>query len=223
MKVFSDILPAEFGVILLIFALILTISPYASGHDFGIFNIPDFSPKTCKTLKLAGPLSLIIAILLHIKLPFCDVPIYKMVTDANACGTIEEDYIITPSKPKKCSDSSFPQVGWRYTEETTGSSGWIGGGHSDVDYCNTLANSFITGRSISSSHNVETVTSRSEERWSGTFGRTRQYNYHCTVKVSWEPIYEERLDGNVCGMTTPVLGKRQVPDTCKKLIGTSCS
>jgi len=60
-------LPDQFGAVLLVLSLILTLSPYLAGHDFGVLKIPNFSGSTRKNLKIIGPISLLLAVSLHIK------------------------------------------------------------------------------------------------------------------------------------------------------------
>jgi SAM-dependent methyltransferase len=52
-------LPTEFGALLLTLALILTISPYLGGADFGILKIPTFSQQTTDLLRRLGPVLLV--------------------------------------------------------------------------------------------------------------------------------------------------------------------
>ena len=150
----------------------------------------------------------------------CEEPIFEMVSDESLCGFTEEEYEVTAASPRKCQDKSFGQVGWRYTEETAGSSGWMPGGFSQPDWCNRLTANFLSSRSIGSAHEKNVVSSSEQGRWTGPLGRTREYNYNCTVKVSWEPIYAEKVDESICGITPAVLDKRRVPKTCKIQVGT---
>ena len=55
-------LPQEFGVVLLVLALIVTLAPYAGAVDFGIFRIPRFPPQQRKRFVVGGPAALLIAI-----------------------------------------------------------------------------------------------------------------------------------------------------------------
>jgi len=59
-------LPEAFGNVLLVFCLILVIAPYAAGADFGVFKIPAFSTYGKSRLKIAGPVFLILLILLFL-------------------------------------------------------------------------------------------------------------------------------------------------------------
>ncbi|NEQ42879.1 MAG: hypothetical protein F6K00_04680 [Leptolyngbya sp. SIOISBB] len=63
-------LPNDFGVILLTFGLILLLSPYLSGFDFGIFQIPKLDPKMQQNLRILGPI-------IFAGLIFLFVPIWK--------------------------------------------------------------------------------------------------------------------------------------------------
>lgn len=203
MKIFPDVLPIEIGVVLFLLALILTIAPFLPGRDFGVIRVPDFDHSTRSWLKGGGPLSLVLIILMF-TVPYGN-------TD---CGEMDEEYIVQQPTPKTCSHPSFGQEGWQYTQEVSGQSGWMRGGSSQVNWCNTLIANFLRDRSINSNHQAETVASGEDARWTGNFGRTREYNYVCTVKVSWQPIYGEQTDGNICGMTEPVMGVRRVPRPC---------
>ncbi|MGH9930018.1 MAG: hypothetical protein ACREA9_12460 [Pyrinomonadaceae bacterium] len=53
-------IPEPFAATLLIFSFVLFLSPYLSGHDFGIFKIPIFSEPTRNRLKLIGPVVLVV-------------------------------------------------------------------------------------------------------------------------------------------------------------------
>jgi len=56
-------LPDSFGAVLLILALILLLSPYFSGADFGIFKIPVISQPGRKSIKILGPIVFILCVL----------------------------------------------------------------------------------------------------------------------------------------------------------------
>ena len=218
MQIVPEYLPQEFGALLLSLALILTLAPYLSGHDFGIFKIPAFNDGARSNLKWIGPVLLVAGIIIH--LPFghalCDEPVYKVVTDQELCGTTTEEYIVKPETPKTCRLSDFGQEGWSKTETVTQSSGWQGGGSNPTNWCNQLTASFIQSRSIDSKYNKE-VLGQSEESnkdWKGHV----TYNYHCTVKVDWEPVYAERTDPK-CGMWPAEKALRKVPAQCKQKVG----
>lgn len=49
-------LPETFGGVLLVFSLILLLSPYFSGADFGVFKIPILTPSAKKWLRIIGPI-----------------------------------------------------------------------------------------------------------------------------------------------------------------------
>lgn len=61
-------LPKEFGVVLLIPALILLISPYLGGTDWGIFKVPQFSEHTTAVLRWLGPGLFVFVLLLFLPL-----------------------------------------------------------------------------------------------------------------------------------------------------------
>jgi hypothetical protein len=58
-------LPSEFGILLLILSLILTLAPYLAGNDFGLMKIPNFDDSIKRKLKYIGPLSLLLVFSLH--------------------------------------------------------------------------------------------------------------------------------------------------------------
>ncbi len=74
-------LPKEFGVILLTFGLILCVSPYMSGMQFGIFSVPQFEQKAREKLKVFGPPVFGVIILLFF-------PIWKDGNDETASKSI---------------------------------------------------------------------------------------------------------------------------------------
>lgn len=61
-------LPQPFGVTLLVLSLILLLSPYLSGADFGIFKIPSFTDRAKRNLKILGPIAFITMVLLFVPL-----------------------------------------------------------------------------------------------------------------------------------------------------------
>jgi hypothetical protein len=72
MNILSSLgLPTEFGIVLLLLALILLLAPYFSDHDFGIFKIPLFKNSLQRRLKIVGPVIMLIVLGLHV--PFMQV------------------------------------------------------------------------------------------------------------------------------------------------------
>jgi hypothetical protein len=67
-------IPEVFGATLLLFSLILTLAPYFTGNDFGIFKIPRFSRVVRRRLYVVGPLMLLLAASLHIPLLSTEEP-----------------------------------------------------------------------------------------------------------------------------------------------------
>ena len=61
-------LPESFISILLSLGLILTLSPYLAGTDFGIFKVPDLNAQYRKFLKWLGPVFLLGLSLLFVPL-----------------------------------------------------------------------------------------------------------------------------------------------------------
>jgi len=149
----------------------------------------------------------------------CEEPIFQTVQDAQLCGSTEEIVEVSPATPKTCRRLEFGQAGYVHTQTVTQSSGWRGGGSNPTNWCNELSQSFINARSIGATAATDIVNTTEDARWTGTFGRTRQYNYGCTVRISWEPLYNERTDP-VCGMNPAVTTRKILAKSCKKQIGT---
>ena len=63
-------LPGEFGVALLLIALVLVLAPYLSGHDLGVIKIPEFGPGAKRALKIGGPSAMVAVLAFH--LPFIE-------------------------------------------------------------------------------------------------------------------------------------------------------
>ncbi len=219
MQIVPQYLPQEFGARFLFFTLILTLTPYVFGHDFGIFKIPDFGATIRSKLNWAGPCLLVVAVLIHI--PFgpatCDEPVYEMVIDREFCGTSKEEYVV-PARPKSCRHVDFGQVGWSRTATITRSSGWRMGSSNPTKWCNELIAGFIGSRSIGPNYHSETLGTRevSNKGWSDY----ATYEHHCTVKIDWDPVYEERTDPK-CGMWPAETALREVAAQCKKQVGSN--
>lgn len=96
----------------------------------------------------------------------------------------------------KCRLPEFGQEGWNRTEEYPDLSGWMGGGHDQNWWCNQVAASFIQSRTIGPQNHTEHVASH-EENDKDFFGHVT-YKYHCTIRVSWDPLYFEKQDPR-CG------------------------
>lgn len=96
-----------------------------------------------------------------------------------------------------CRHPDFGQAGWSRTENYTGSSGWRDGGSNPTNWCNDLAAKFLRERQIGPAHQVSfhDVWEESNKDWKGHV----TYNYHCTARVAWEPLYHERTDAR-CGV-----------------------
>jgi len=96
-----------------------------------------------------------------------------------------------------CRRPEFGRIGWGRTEQFSGNSGWRGGGTSQPDWCRELAGQSIRSRSIGEQNEVATVASSEDSHF--TWDRRAEYNYSCTVRISWAPIYAERQDVS-CGV-----------------------
>lgn len=115
---------------------------------------------------------------------------------------LEERKLLAKGKAisyKSCRHPDFGQAGWNRTEDYTGSSGWRDGGSNPINWCNDLAAKFLRERQIGSAHQVSFHNPREESNkdWKGHV----TYNYHCTVRAAWDPLYHERNDAR-CGVVT---------------------
>ena len=61
-------LPEQFGVALLLLALVLLLSPYLADTDLGVIKIPEFNPIVKRRLRILGPIAMVAAVLLHVPL-----------------------------------------------------------------------------------------------------------------------------------------------------------
>jgi hypothetical protein len=61
-------IPKEFGITLLVVALIFVVAPYLAGTDFGILKVPTFPPPTKKRLRVTGPFFMLVIVALHLPL-----------------------------------------------------------------------------------------------------------------------------------------------------------
>src|SRR5712691_8267570 len=59
-------LPEQFGVVLLLLALILLLAPYLAGQDLGVIKVPPFTPSSKRILRVFGPLAMLAALFLHV-------------------------------------------------------------------------------------------------------------------------------------------------------------
>ena len=92
-------LPDPFGLTLLILAVVLAISPWAAGHDFGVLKVPKFKLSTRKRLRLAGPVLLLGEILLHV--PLASLP--SSTGDENIPSSAESPDPPTDTEPDETS------------------------------------------------------------------------------------------------------------------------
>jgi hypothetical protein len=68
-------LPETFGVVLLTGSLVLLLSPYMSGADFGIFKVPIFPSETARILRAVGPAAFLLALFLFL-------PVWKSAVES---------------------------------------------------------------------------------------------------------------------------------------------
>lgn len=78
--------------------------------------------------------------------------------------------------------------------------GWRGGGYNQESYCGDLTAASVAARRLGgTAYSISRIGNSEEGRWAGGLQRRREYNYHCSIKISWDPIYNERRDER-CGV-----------------------
>lgn len=100
---------------------------------------------------------------------------------------------------KTCSHPSFGVARWENQEELQGSSGW-GSPSNPMAYCGSYINAVVAQRGLGTLPHSATIIAQSEEnRRTGVFNSGPvQYLYHCKIRISWNPIYNQRADP-ICG------------------------
>lgn len=126
------------------------------------------------------------------------------LVDVRKCGTqmatLAINQICTKApRWKVCANQAFGIDHWENTERLQGTSGWRGGGYNQGAYCSDFINSVVNGRQLGNKpHDVSNVTMGEENRRSGTFRERAEYNYHCAITLSWNPVYKQKADP-ICG------------------------
>lgn len=129
-------------------------------------------------------------------IPFDKLP--NNIPTVSMCKSELMKIILARRESITCRHPDFGQVGWRRSENYTDSSSRVGGGHDQNWWCNRVVASFLQSRQIGSQYASEVVRSHEEDNknWRGRV----TYKYHCTVRISWVPLYAERKDPR-CGFT----------------------
>ena len=114
---------------------------------------------------------------------------------------------------RTCSLPIFGQSGWQNEETLSGTSGWRNGGYNQGAYCTEFMNSVVSSRKLTGSvYKLERTGSSEEDRSTGFMDTgPHQYNYHCVVKLSSVPVYNERADER-CGLAEELSRKTKKPD-----------
>ena len=134
-------------------------------------------------------------------------PKYATVTDSLVCGSEEEKQTTRPHRWKECRNPT-KEMGYKFTEIVSKSSGWVGRGKDPNWHCTNVKREKerAVRQSIKWSHLESSEESRKE------WGKVT-YKYHCTLEAKWGPIYKiERWEG--CGEAEPVIISVQKPRTC---------
>jgi hypothetical protein len=102
--------------------------------------------------------------------------------------------------PKTCANQAFGIAGWANEEILNGTSGWRSGGYNQGAYCSEFINSVVSSRGLGSQPHIAIGMGSSEEsRRTGFMNSHAQYNYHCAIKLSWNPNYRVKTDP-ICGL-----------------------
>lgn len=100
-----------------------------------------------------------------------------------------------------CRRAEFGRERYANVQQYTGSTGWRGGGYNPTAYCSDFTQGTISTLGIGGQdYSARVIKPGEEQRWvtRGLNPRHREYNYHCTIEVSWNPVYNARRDP-LCG------------------------
>ena len=147
----------------------------------------------------------------------CERAVFEETTDASLCGTSERVVEVAPATFKTCSRRAFGRVAWEHSERQTHTCGWQGGGSDPTECCNTVLAEFIANNGIGSDR--ETVEHGKWEKRREKPVRRFEYKYWCDFEVRWGSVYAARADP-LCGENPPVTRTEQVPNTCRRQVGT---
>jgi hypothetical protein len=102
--------------------------------------------------------------------------------------------------PKTCANQAFGLARWANEETLNGTSGWRGGGYNQGAYCTDFINGVIASRGLGNQpHAVDNVKPGEEQRRTGFLNSVAQYNYHCSIQLRWNPVYNTKTDP-ICGV-----------------------
>lgn len=100
---------------------------------------------------------------------------------------------------KTCQNPAFGLAGWANQETLQGTSGWRGGGYNPGAFCTDFTNGIVASRGLGSQpHVVENMQPGEEQRRTGFLNSVAEYNYHCSITLRWNPIYNQKADP-LCG------------------------
>lgn len=95
-----------------------------------------------------------------------------------------------PPQPRLCRDRSHGVERYGREFDDYRESGWRGGGYDPDRWCNDVI-AILRGQHPEGEFAVVSKGERSESKCSAF--NCPQYNYHCTVRVKTDPIYNERV------------------------------
>lgn len=120
----------------------------------------------------------------------CGIQIAKAAID-RACTTAP--------KYKTCRLPAFGISAWANDETLQGTSGWRGGGYNPGAFCSDFTASIVAGRGLANGqYLVENLKTGEEQRRTGFLSSVAQYNYYCSIRLRWNPVYNQRTDP-LCG------------------------
>lgn len=147
----------------------------------------------------------------------CFEPEFEFQQNEKQCGTTTEKVMIEPEKEGSCQRSEFGIASWSNIETfPSRSTGWRGGGYNQPLWCTDVANAIIIDRGIGTQFKVETVSSSEEVKKS--FPGQVNYKYHCSVKISWDPVYNSGIHPD-CPKIPAIFEDRKIVATCKVKVG----
>lgn len=149
------------------------------------------------------PISIIIAFLL-IDASYADDQRFcpEIPENKSSCSIFEKLLSAIVAQPcasyKTCEDPTFGVMEWDNEETINQSTRWRSGYTQDA-HCTDVINAALNARELEGQYKTEIVSKSEQGRWSGTFGRTRQYRYHCTIRIYYSPRFN-RCEHPICGV-----------------------
>lgn len=101
---------------------------------------------------------------------------------------------------KTCRDASFGVSSWGSVEEITDATEWRDGWTQDAFCAQAIGNAISTRNIGNQLHQAEILRKWEDAKWGNATLRTdRKYRYHCQIRLSYNPVFNQRQDP-ICGI-----------------------